>query len=212
MGYWRNAMNELKISILGTGDMGGAIATAISRRTRHALKVRGAQPGSASALKLMDELGVTEASKQDFLASDIVFVVVPAAAIERVAATLSGYEGIVVAVSVSGSVGRDGLPSSAERIATVLPEASVVSAFTSIWSNVIREPGKSGKTSVFVSSDDDKAKEVVSRLATELGFEPVNGGPLSTALYVEVMGMFAVRLATDSGYGRTISFRAFNAE
>lgn len=204
-------MTSLKISVLGTGDMGGAIATAVSRRTRHAVKVRGAQPGSASALKLMDELGVTEASKQDFLASDIVFVVVPAAAIEQVAATLSGYQGIVVSVSVSGSVGRDGLPSSAELIATVLPEASVVSAFTSIWSNVIREPGKSGKTSVFVSSDDEKAKEVVSLLATELGFEPVNGGPLSTALYAEVMGMFAVRLATDSGYGRTISFRAFNA-
>ncbi|WP_345816789.1 NAD(P)-binding domain-containing protein (plasmid) [Paraburkholderia sp. PREW-6R] len=204
-------MTSLKISVLGTGDMGGAIATAVSRRTRHAVKVRGAQPGSASALRLTDELGVTEASKQDLLASDVVFVVVPAAEIERAAATLSGYRGIVVAVSVSGSVGRDGLPSSAERIATALPQASVVSAFTSIWSNVIREPGESGRTSVFVSSDDENAKAVVSSLATELGFEPVNGGPLSTALYAEVMGMFAVRLATDSGYGRTISFRAFNA-
>lgn len=27
----------------------------------------------------------------------------------------------------------------------------------------------------------------------------------------EAMGMFAVRLAVDSGYGRTISFNAFNA-
>jgi predicted dinucleotide-binding enzyme len=204
-------MNELKISILGTGDMGGAIATALSRRTRHSLRLRGALPGSTSALTLIDALGVTEASKEDFLASDIVFVVVPAASIEEAAAFLNGYQGIVVAVSVSGSVGRDGLPSSAERIATALPEATVVSAFTSIWSNVIREPGTSGKTSVFVSSDDDNAKEVVSRLATELGFEPINGGALSMALYAEVMGMFAVRLAMDSGYGRTISFHAFNA-
>jgi predicted dinucleotide-binding enzyme len=51
----------------------------------------------------------------------------------------------------------------------------------------------------------------VSRLATELGFEPVNGGALSMALYAEAMGMFAVRLAMNSGYGRTISFHAFNA-
>jgi predicted dinucleotide-binding enzyme len=107
-------MKELNISILGTG----AIATALSRRTRHSLRLRGALPGSTSALTLIDALGVTEASKEDFLASDIVFVVVPAASIEQAAAFLNGYQGIVVAVSVSGSVGRDGLPSSAERIAT----------------------------------------------------------------------------------------------
>jgi len=121
------------------------------------------------------------------------------------------YQGIEAAVSISGSVGRDGLPSSVERIATALPSATVVSAFTSIWSNVIREPGTSGKSSVFVSSDEDHTKEVGSHLATEMGFERVNGGTPAMALYAEVMGMFAVRLAMDSGYGRTISFHAFNA-
>jgi 8-hydroxy-5-deazaflavin:NADPH oxidoreductase len=174
--------------------------------------VRGSQPGSASARRLIDDLGVAEATEQDFLASDIVFVVVPAAAIEEAAATLSNYRGIVVAVSVSGSVGQDGLPSAAARMAALLPDATLVSAFTSIWSNVIREPGRSGKTSVFVCSDEDSAKDVVSGLATELGFEPVNGGKLAMALYAEMMAMFAVRLATDSGYGRTISFHAFRAE
>jgi 8-hydroxy-5-deazaflavin:NADPH oxidoreductase len=205
-------MKALNISILGTGDMGGAIATAISRRTRHLLRVRGSQPGSASARRLIDELGVAEATDQDFLASDIVFVVVPAAAIEQAAATLNNYRGIVVAVSVSGSVGQDGLPSAAARMAALLPDATLVSAFTSIWSNVIREPGRSGKTSVFVCSDEDNAKDVVSGLANELGFEPVNGGKLAMALYAEMMGMFAVRLAMDSGYGRKISFHAFRAE
>ncbi|MDN7179233.1 hypothetical protein M0D69_14720 [Caballeronia sp. SEWSISQ10-4 2] len=192
--------------------MGGAIATAISRRTRHLLRVRGSQPGSASARRLIDELGVAEATDQDFLASDIVFVVVPAAAIEQAAAILNNYRGIVVAVSVSGSVGQDGLPSAAARMAALLPDATLVSAFTSIWSNVIREPGRSGKTSVFVCSDEDNAKDVVSGLANELGFEPVNGGKLAMALYAEMMGIFAVRLAIDSGYGRKISFHAFRAE
>jgi predicted dinucleotide-binding enzyme len=204
-------MTELKISVLGTGDMGGAIATAISRRTNHTINVCGSVPGSASALKLIRDLGVGEATKENLLASDIVFVVVPATEIEKAASTLSGYQGIVVAVSVSGSVGRDGLPSSAERIAAALPDASVVSAFTSIWSDVIRTPGTLGKTSVFVSSDSDVGRDLVSRLATELGFVPINAGPLVMALYAEVMGMFAVHLALDSGYGRTISFRAFNA-
>lgn len=205
-------MKQLKISILGTGDMGGAIATAISRKTRHSLRVRGSQAGSASARRLVEELGVAEATTEDFLASDIVFVVVPAATIEQAAATLNHYRGIVVAVSVSSSVGFDGLPSAAARMAALLPDATLVSAFTSIWSNVIREPGRSGKTSVFVCSDEDDAKDVVSGLATELGFEPINGGKLAAALYAEMMGMFAVHLAMDSGYGRTLSFHAFRAD
>ena len=86
-----------------------------------------------------------------------------------------------------------------------------MSAFTSIWSDVIREPGNAGKTSAFVCSDDDDAKAIVMKLADELGFEPINGGKLSVALYAEALGVFAVRLALDSGYGRTISFRAFRA-
>ena len=204
-------MQKLNISVLGTGDMGSAIATAMRKRTGHSVRVRGSKAGSASAIKLSGELGVFEATEENLLDSDVVFVVVPAAAIPQAATTLSGYTGIVVSVSVSGDVGRDGLPSSAENIAKALPGARVVNAFTSVWSNVVREPGKLGKTSVFVCSDDEEAKATIVELVKEAGFDPINGGKLAMALYAEVMGMFAVRLATDSGYGRTITFRAFQA-
>lgn len=204
-------MQKLNISVLGTGDMGSAIATAMSKRTGHSVRVRGSKAGSASASKLSGELGVSEATEQNLLDSDVVFVVVPAAAIPQAATTLSGYTGIVVSVSVSGNVGRDGLASSAEDIAKALPGARVVNAFTSVWSNVVRDPGKLEKTSVFVCSDDDEAKATIVELVNEAGFDPINGGKLAMALYAEVMGMFAVRLATDSGYGRTITFRAFQA-
>jgi predicted dinucleotide-binding enzyme len=52
---------------------------------------------------------------------------------------------------------------------------------------------------------------LVSRAARELGFEPIDAGELSIALYAEMLRMFAVRLAPDAGFGRTISFRAFQA-
>jgi 8-hydroxy-5-deazaflavin:NADPH oxidoreductase len=44
-----------------------------------------------------------------------------------------------------------------------------------------------------------------------LGFEPIDAGELSIALYAEMLGLFAIRLALDAGFGRTISFRAFQA-
>jgi 8-hydroxy-5-deazaflavin:NADPH oxidoreductase len=206
-----DSMDKLKISILGTGDMGGAIATALSRRTLHRILVRGSRLGSRSTAKLVSELGVAEGTDKEIAASDVVFVVVPAGAIPQALAPLAGFGGIVVSVSVSATVGQDGLPSSAESIAAALPQAKIVNAFTSIWSTVVRNPGKGEKTSVFVCSDNDHAKAVVCEIAREAGFEPINGGKLAMALYTEALGMFAVRLALDSGYGKTITFRAFKA-
>jgi 8-hydroxy-5-deazaflavin:NADPH oxidoreductase len=204
-------MDKLRISVLGTGDMGGAIVTALSRRTRHQILVRGSRLGSASAAKLMAELGVAEGSDEEIASSDVVFVVVPTSAIPEALAPLAGFGGIVVSVSVSATVGKDGLPSSAERIAAALPQAKTVNAFTSIWSTVVRNPGRGDKTSVFVCSDHDDAKAVVSEIAREAGFETINGGKLAMALYTEALGMFAVHLALDSGYGKTITFRAFRS-
>jgi predicted dinucleotide-binding enzyme len=56
----------------------------------------------------------------------------------------------------------------------------------------------------------DDAKAAVSGIAREAGFEPINGGKLAVALYAEALGMFVVRLALVSGYGKIITFRAFN--
>ena len=202
-------MTTHRITILGTGDMGGAIAQALAERTRHAVAVRGSHPGSASASALINRLALREATDADIEQSDIVFVVVPAKAIPEIVPVLQNYRGIIVSVSVSGTVGRDGQKSSAEQLAEALPAARVVNAFTSIWSTVVRNPGNAGKTSAFICSDDEDAKAIVRSVAEDLGFEPINGGKLSMALYAEVLGMFAVRLALDSGYGQTISFRAF---
>jgi 8-hydroxy-5-deazaflavin:NADPH oxidoreductase len=202
-------MTTYHISVLGTGDMGGALAQALKERTQHVISVRGSHPGSASTAALIDRLGVRAAKDEDIEKSDILFVVVPAKQITQIVSVLKGYRGIVVSVSVSGTVGQDGQKSCAEQIAEALPAARVVNAFTSIWSNVIRDPGNAGKTSVFVCSDDEGAKTVITKLAEELGFEPINAGKLSVALYAEALGMFAVRLALDAGHGRAISFRAF---
>lgn len=204
-------MGKLRISILGSGDMGGAIATALSRRTHHQILVRGSRLGSASAAKLVAELGAGEGTDEEIAASDLVFVVVPASAIPQALEPLAGFGGIVVSVSVSATVGKDGRPSGAESVATALPRAKIVSAFTSIRSKVVRDPGKGEKTSVFVCSDHEDAKAVVSKIASQAGFEPIDGGKLAMALYTGALVMFAVHLALESGYGKTITFRAFKA-
>ena len=156
-------MTKHRITVLGAGDMGGAILQALTERTRHIVADRGSRLGCASATALVDRLGVREASEADIEHSDIVFAVVPAKAIPAIEPLLQEHRGIVISVSVSGAAGRDGQKSVAEQLADAAPGTRAVSAFTSIWSDVIREPGNAGKTSAFVCSDDDDAKAIVMR-------------------------------------------------
>jgi predicted dinucleotide-binding enzyme len=182
----------LKLAIVGTGDMGSAIATAFVRRSRHHVSVRGSRRGSHSALQVARQLGIAEADDQGLIDADVVFVVVPWDAVGAVSRLIAKCRGIVVSVVVpwaNGGDPRTEMISAAEKLASLMPQARVVNAFTSISSSVIRNPGSGEKPSVIVCSDDDKARRVVMGLAEELGFSGVNGGSLRSARYAEGLGV-----------------------
>jgi predicted dinucleotide-binding enzyme len=204
----------MKIAIVGTGDMGSAIATAFVRRSKHDVSVRGSRRGSPSALRLARQLGIAEAGDQALRDAAVVFVVVPWEAVDAVSRLLAGCRGILVSVVVPWT--NDGDPrtdmiSAAEKLAGLLPHARVVNAFTSVSSSVVRDPGSGEKPSVIVCSDDDKARRVVMRLADELGFSGINGGGLRSARYAEGLGLLWTSLAYDAGYGERVTYRVFVA-
>lgn len=61
----------MKLVIVGTGDMGGALATAFVRRSKHEVSVRGSRPGSLSALRLTRRLGIAEAGDRALRDADV---------------------------------------------------------------------------------------------------------------------------------------------
>jgi predicted dinucleotide-binding enzyme len=81
---------------------------------------------------LVADLTSKEANDGDLANSGVVFVVVPAKAIPEAVTMLSGHKGVVVSVSVSGSGGRDRLPSCTEQLAAALPDAKIINAFSSV--------------------------------------------------------------------------------
>jgi predicted dinucleotide-binding enzyme len=56
------------------------------------------------------------------------------------------------------------------------------------------------KPAMFVASDDAEAKKTIEKLAKEIGFEPVDAGPLKASRYLEPMAMQWIKLAF-SGMG-----------
>ncbi|GAB4367603.1 MAG: NADPH-dependent F420 reductase [Elainellaceae cyanobacterium] len=76
----------------------------------------------------------------------------------------------------------------AETLAEQAPGARVVKAFNTIPMEVFElapEPLKHHNVSVFVAADDGVAKQTVIQLAQEIGFSPIDSGPLRHARLIE---------------------------
>ena len=76
----------------------------------------------------------------------------------------------------------------AEKLAEEVPDARVVKAFNTIsMENFELAPQslKDYSVSVFVAADDPTAKQVVMRLAQEIGFNPIDSGTLRNTRLIE---------------------------
>lgn len=81
----------------------------------------------------------------------------------------------------------------AEKTAADVPQARVVKAFNTMAQEVFEiapEPLRQHEISVYLCSDDAPAKQTVADLCSELGFVPIDCGPLRAARMVEALGDF----------------------
>jgi len=60
---------------------------------------------------------------------------------------------------------------------------------------------------LFVASDDAKAKQTIMQLGRDIGFDPVDAGPLMSARYLEPMAMLLINLGYGLGMGSKIGFK-----
>jgi len=101
--------------------------------------------------------------------------------------------------------------SGAEVLARKARRARVVSAFGTVPSEVLfgvfAARRKARRPSLVYCGDDDRAKRVAARLIRDVGFDPVDAGPLSVARYAEPFTMLMARLAYEGSGGPGIAYR-----
>ena len=98
--------------------------------------------------------------------------------------------------------------SAAEEIAKLMPESRVVKAFNTAFAEVYHAETRlfgSRMPSMFYCGDDGNAKSTVSRLIREIGLEPVDAGPLTSARYLEPLAMLMIQLGHVQGLGTNIA-------
>jgi 8-hydroxy-5-deazaflavin:NADPH oxidoreductase len=123
---------------------------------------------------------------------------------------------VVVSCSLPMNADDSGLvigrtSSGSEELAKKLPKSRIVSAFNTLPSEVFFSifAGDAGdaKPSVVYCSDDARAREIAAQLITDVGFEPVDGGPLRIARYAEPFALLMAQLAYEGERGPAVAYR-----
>ncbi|HSQ48166.1 MAG TPA: hypothetical protein VLL96_00595, partial [Candidatus Deferrimicrobiaceae bacterium] len=88
----------------------------------------------------------------------------------------------------------------------------VVKAFNTVFAKN-QSTAKVGteKLTAFIAGDDADAKKTVAKLTGDIGFDPVDCGPLKNARYLEAMGNMLINLAYTYGMGTAIGYKLAKA-
>jgi len=101
--------------------------------------------------------------------------------------------------------------SGAEELAKKIPKAQVVSAFSTVPSEVLfsvfESAGGSARPSLVYCGKAKSAKKVAAQLISDAGFEPVDAGPLRVARYMEPLALLVAQLAYEGERGPALAYR-----
>jgi len=101
--------------------------------------------------------------------------------------------------------------SGAEELAKMIPRARVVSAFNTVPSEVLfgiyEARREANRPSLVYCGDDSSSKGIAAELIRDVGFEPVDAGPLRIARYTEPFALLVAQLAYEGKGGPELAYR-----
>lgn len=196
----------MKITIIGAGNVGGAVARGAAR-AGHTVTLIATDP--AHAQTVAQQVGGTAAASVAGAArdADIIVLAVPYAAAADVAAQLADTAAGKVVIDATNPLKADysGLAvierSATEELQARLAGAHVVKAFNTVLAAKMADPVTDGtQLDGFYAGDDEQAKTVVRQLLTEIGYRPIDSGPLAAARSLEHMAFLNISLNAANGW------------
>jgi predicted dinucleotide-binding enzyme len=101
--------------------------------------------------------------------------------------------------------------SGAEELARKVPKAHVVCAFNTVPSEVFfgvfEAKRKAKRQSLVYCGDNAKSKAIAAELIRDVGFDPVDAGPLRIARYTEPFALLVGQLAYEGEGGPELAYR-----
>src|SRR6267143_3328554 len=210
--------SPMRIGILGSGLMGGKLGT-IFARAGHEVVFSYARSEKklkklAQATKGKARAGTPGEAAQN---ADAVLLAVHWLRFDDVLKQAGDLSGKVV-LTCSLPMNDDNTElvvahtsSGAEELAKRIPKARVVAAFGTVPSEVLfgvyEAKRKTNRPSLVYCGDDRRGKDMAAGLIREVGFDPVDAGPLRIARYTEPFTMLVAQLAYEVKGGPELAYR-----
>jgi predicted dinucleotide-binding enzyme len=192
----------MKIAIIGNGRVGTALCSGLSEKHETRFGHRDPAEPVANAAKW----------------GEIIILAVPHDNANDAIEEIRPYADGKIVIDVTNAVNQNWelsiscTTSTAEEAQRKLPKAHVVKAFNTVFA-ANQSAGKVGneQLTAFIAGDDLKAKQIVAQLTRDIGFDPVDCGPLKAARYLDAMAMMIMNLAFKYGMGTSIGYKLLKA-
>jgi 8-hydroxy-5-deazaflavin:NADPH oxidoreductase len=185
------------VNILGSGNMGQAIAGVVSR--------------SGNTVELFGQDDVTKP-----LTGDVVVLAVPYGAVADIVATRGDQLAGKVVVDITNPVNFETFDSlvvpadgsAAAELAAALPRSRVVKAFNTTFAATLAAGTVGGQqpTTVQIAGDDADAKSLLAGIVTAAGLRAVDAGSLRRARELEALGFLQITLAAGEKIAWTAGY------
>ena len=208
----------MRIGILGSGLMGGKLGTLFAR-AGHDVVFSYARSEQKLKKLARDAKGKARAGtpRQAAQEADAILLAVHWSRVDDVLQQAGDVPGKVM-VSCSLPMNADDTDlviahtsSGAEALAKKLPKARVVSAFGTVPSEVLFDVfearRRATKPSLVYCGDDASSKQVAAQLIRDVGFDPVDAGPLRIARYTEPFTLLIAQLAYEGDQVPELAYR-----
>ena len=206
----------MKIGVLGTGYVGGALGRRLAE-AGHDVRFGSRDPRGEKATTLLANCpaGVQITTWSAAAAhAEVVFLAIPWSSVQNAISEMGDAIDGKTLVDCTNPLNDtfSGLDlgfttSAAEEIAAWAPKSHVVKAFNTVSAAAMADPIFEGKkAAVFYCGDSVAALESTRQLASDLDFEPIAAGPLLNARYLEPFAMLYIHLAMN-GWGSHCAFQ-----
>jgi predicted dinucleotide-binding enzyme len=205
----------MRIGIIGMGNVGAALGrrwAAAGHQVVFGLR----NPGDGKSQEEAKAMKATVATiPQAVAGAEVVVLAVPWSAALPTVTSLAGELKGKVLLDCTNPLSADlsGLvlgttTSAGEAVAKAAPGARVVKIFnTTGAANMAATPYGGTPLTMLYAGDDAAAKQTAAGLASAIGFDPVDAGPLSAARFLEQFALAWITLAIRQGHGPDFHFQ-----
>jgi hypothetical protein len=206
----------MNIGIIGSGNVGGTLGTRWAQ-IGHNVVFGSRNPGAGDLKQVVTKAGTTARAatlQEAATSSEVLLLATPWPATQQVVESLGDLTGKIMIDATNPlfpnlqGLEQGTTTSGGELVARWAKGATVVKAFNTIGANIMERPAFGNERPVlFYCGGDAEAKKVADHLATEIGFDAMDAGPLTQARALEPFALLWVSLAYAQGLGRDIAFK-----